>query len=194
MCFDEFNSKGGVVVPLQTGGFLYCPRAVLLAIYADHPAAVKVAVVGKACPQCFTPEAIMHLPPAADRPQLRTDESTKRMRDTLKTIRDTGNTHARKRAKTRAKQLGVQLDVVNPFSLEAGTDWVFGPHRRRDCVYQAVPQPVLHGMDEGETSKLARGTVALAIEVGATRSKPADATAVSNHVFNNRTGRSLNFN
>jgi hypothetical protein len=166
MCFDEFNEKGGAVVPLQTGGFKYFARAVVLAIYADHPAAIKCAVVGKACPQCFTPEEIMNLPPAFDRPMLRTDASTKRMADTLSHLRDTGNANVKKRAKTRARKLGVNLDTVNAWALAAGRTWVFGPHGQRDCLYQCLPQVVLHGMDEGITAKLAQGVLEMAIEMG----------------------------
>jgi len=34
---------------------VYFPRAVLLAVYADIPAAQKILLTGSACPVCFTP-------------------------------------------------------------------------------------------------------------------------------------------
>jgi hypothetical protein len=164
MCFDTFNEKGGAIVPLQTGGSMYFPRAVILAIYADHPAAVKCAVVGSACPQCFTHEGVMHLPPVSGRLHLRTDGGVKRYRDTLCMLRDSGVRGARPRAQKRARKLGIPLHTTNPFSREAGTTWVIGPDRQKDSIYQAIPQVVLHGCDEGCTAKLARGVVAYAIQ------------------------------
>jgi hypothetical protein len=163
MCFDNYNKKGGSVVPLQTGGFMYFPRAVILAIYADHPAAVKCTSVGKACPQCFTPEDVMDLPPANGEMTLRTDTSNKRMVDTIIRVRDSGFRGYRGRANKRARKLGVNLLLFNPFSNDDEKEWVFGPHPERDSIFQCVPQPVLHGMDEGITAKLARGAVELAI-------------------------------
>jgi hypothetical protein len=163
MCFDKYNEKGGSVIPLQTGGYLYFPRAVILAIYADHPAAVKCTMVGKACIQCFTSEGVMHLPPATGELNLRTDDNVKRYRDTLSLLRDSRQRGAKGRAQKRARRLGIPLHCSNPFSREAGTTWVFGPHRKKDSVYQAIPQVVLHGCDEGTTAKLARGVTLLAI-------------------------------
>jgi hypothetical protein len=40
---------------------VYFPRAVLLAVYADFPAAQKILLTGSACPVCFTPEFQMAL-------------------------------------------------------------------------------------------------------------------------------------
>jgi hypothetical protein len=155
--------KGGAIVPLQTGGVQYFPRAVILAIYADHPAAVKCTMVGKACPQCFTSESVMHLPPVNGNLELRTEVATKRFRDTFSTLRDSRVVGARENAHKRARKIGVNLNEPNPFSVEAGWTWVFGPVPRKDNVYQACPQVVLHGCDEGTTAKLARGCVQLAI-------------------------------
>ena len=169
MCFDNFNDKGGAIVPLQTGGCMYFPKAVILAIYADHPAAVKCTVVGKSCPQCLTSEEVMHLPPATGQLKLRTEGGVKRYRDTLVMLRDSRRTGARGRANKRARMLGIPLHCANPFAREAGTGWVIGPHPKRDSIFQAVPQLVLHGCDEGTTAKLARGSTVLAIDEGARR-------------------------
>jgi hypothetical protein len=40
---------------------VYLPRAVVLAVYADFPAAQKILLTGSACPVCFTPEFQMAL-------------------------------------------------------------------------------------------------------------------------------------
>jgi hypothetical protein len=148
---------------------LYFPRAAILAIYADHPAAVKCTVVGKACPQCYTTEGVMHLPPASGQLHLRTDAGVKRYRDTLCMLRDSRQAGAKGRANKRARRLGITLHCSNPFAREAGTGWVFGPHPKKDCIYQCVPQVVLHGCDEGITAKLARGVTLLAISSGLRR-------------------------
>jgi hypothetical protein len=85
------------------------------------------------------------------------------MVDTITQVRDSGFRGYRGRLNKRARKLGVNLLLSNPFSNANDTDWVFGPHPDRDSIFQCVPQPVLHGMDEGITAKLARGAVELAI-------------------------------
>ena len=52
-CFDEFNRTNGAVVTLQNGNKMHMAKAIILAIFADHPAARKCCVCGSACPQCF---------------------------------------------------------------------------------------------------------------------------------------------
>jgi hypothetical protein len=37
-CYVNFNNAGGAVLKLQSGRYMYFPRAVILAIYADFPA------------------------------------------------------------------------------------------------------------------------------------------------------------
>ena len=37
-CYVDFNNAGGAVLKLQSGRYMYFPRAVILAIYADFPA------------------------------------------------------------------------------------------------------------------------------------------------------------
>ena len=57
------------------------------------------------------------------------------------------------RAVKRAKRAGVQLDPM----LQCGytparaddKNWIFGPDKEKDNIFQAVPQVTLHGFDEG---------------------------------------------
>jgi hypothetical protein len=42
-------------------------------------------------------------------------------------------------------------------------EWVFGPCKRRDNIYQNLPQVTLHGMDEGLIEKLNFGALELHI-------------------------------
>ena len=60
----------------------------------------------------------------------------------------------------------MDLNVLNPFDIEAGTTWCFGPNKKKDNLNQSIPQVVLHGSDEGNNAKLARGVVELAIVEG----------------------------
>ena len=52
-CFDDFNRTNGAVVTLQSGMKMNMAKAIILAIYCDHPAARKCCLCGSACPQCF---------------------------------------------------------------------------------------------------------------------------------------------
>ena len=52
-CFDDFNRTNGTVVTLQNGYELNMAKAVILAIFSDHPAARKCCLCGSGCPQCF---------------------------------------------------------------------------------------------------------------------------------------------
>ena len=53
-CYDDFNRTNGTVVTLQNGTEMNMAKAIILAIYSDHPAARKCCLCGSACPQCFT--------------------------------------------------------------------------------------------------------------------------------------------
>lgn len=46
------------------------------------------------------------------------------------------------------KDLTVWSSIKDP-----DEDWVFGPSRSKDSVYQSTPQVNLHGMDEGLIAK-----------------------------------------
>ena len=53
-CYDDFNRTNGTVVTLQNGTEMNMAKAIILAIFCDHPAARKCCLCGSACPQCFT--------------------------------------------------------------------------------------------------------------------------------------------
>ena len=52
-CYDDFNRTNGTVVTLQNGNEMNMAKAIILAIYCDHPAARKCWLCGSGCPQCF---------------------------------------------------------------------------------------------------------------------------------------------
>jgi hypothetical protein len=52
-CFDDFNRTNGAVVTLQSGLKMNMAKAIILAIFCDHPAARKCCLCGSSCPQCF---------------------------------------------------------------------------------------------------------------------------------------------
>ena len=67
------------------------------------------------------------------------------------------------RAVKKARDAGVFLDpsVVSgyePLSPD-DTNWIFGPDKNKDNIYQAVPQVTLHGFDEGLVQKLNHGAL-----------------------------------
>ena len=49
-CFDDFNHTNGKVVALQNGIKMNMAKALILAIYCDHPAGRKCCLCGSACP------------------------------------------------------------------------------------------------------------------------------------------------
>ena len=144
---------------------MYFPRAVLLAIYADHPAARKCAMTGSACPQCYTAEDDMADPPLGGFLEMRTDANMRdRKRALIQDLMSEDKAH-RDYSVKRAKQEGVHLTFKNAWELlqQESANWIFGPHEEKDCIYQSLPQPTLHGMDEGKIAKLCRGLVEMAI-------------------------------
>ena len=58
-CFVDFYKRGGALIRLQHGRTMYFPRAVILAIFADAPAATKCTLTGSACPVCYVPQRQM---------------------------------------------------------------------------------------------------------------------------------------
>lgn len=72
------------------------------------------------------------------------------------------------RAVKRAKRAGVLLDLdlrcgyvpVSPHD----DNWIFGPDKNKDNIYQAVPQVTLHGFDEGLVQKLNYGSLEMVIK------------------------------
>ena len=43
-------------------------------------------------------------------------------------------------------------------------NWIFGPDKNKDNIYQAVPQVTLHGFDEGLVQKLNYGSLEMLIK------------------------------
>ena len=74
-CFDNFNRSSGTVVTLQNGFKMTMAKAIILAIYSDHPAARKCCLCGSACPQCFTSKVDFAKPPTTGNMVLRTPGS-----------------------------------------------------------------------------------------------------------------------
>jgi hypothetical protein len=61
--YVDFNATNGVMCELQNGNVLHMYKAIILAIYTDQPAATKCSDTGSACPQCYTAQHIMGIPP-----------------------------------------------------------------------------------------------------------------------------------
>ena len=162
-CFKHFNETGGAIVRLQHGPLVYFSRAVILAVYADQPAATKCTMTGSACPVCFTSQGKMS--PLNNRPLLhRTDERVRKRKRVLRQMEV--NLNKKNTAMKRARIIGVYpIDVRCGFeATENRPDlWVFGPDPEKDNVYANMPQVSLHGMDEGLTSKLNYGCLMTAL-------------------------------
>ena len=71
-CFDDFNHTNGKVVALQNGSQMHMAKAIILAVYCDHPAGRKCCLCGSACPQCFTSQPDFSKPPVGGTMLLRT--------------------------------------------------------------------------------------------------------------------------
>ena len=146
-CYHAYNRKGGTIVPMQTGGSLYFSRAVILAIYADQPAATKCTLTGSACPVCYTSQSRMAAPPPPS-VKMRTDDNMHDRRKWLLEYKDRRNVvGASERAKKFGRKQGVQLGSLSPWSNRecrraCANDWVFGPDAVLDNVYQCMPQVI----------------------------------------------------
>ena len=158
-CYKAHNQAGGTIVPLQDGTSQYFPKAVILAIYADAPAAVDCTCTGSACPVCYMPKKYMSAP-GTDQDDLRTDTNMLRRQAVLRNMvhptpprrRVVG---ASKNAQNRSSMFGIPMKDLTVWSSikDPDEDWVFGPNRSKDNVYQSTPQVNLHGMDEGLVAK-----------------------------------------
>lgn len=80
--------------------------------------------------------------------------------------RGIGARGANEAASSMSRELGVRLDVDNPWSPQNAPpdEWVFGPNPDLDNVWQACPQVSLHGMDEGLVQKLNFGALCTGID------------------------------
>jgi hypothetical protein len=161
-CFRAFNRKGGAIVPLQAGGHMYFSRACILAIFADHPAARKCSLTGSACPVCYTPETKMSLVEQEPRHALmRTEANMTRRKRVFTLMSERPEAGAHDLAIKRAKKIGVNLDLPNAwYDGDAGEEEkVYGPSLGKDNIFQILPQPNLHAMDEGLVQKTNLGVV-----------------------------------
>ena len=163
--YEDFYLKGGARLKLQDGRHLYFPRAVILAIYGDAPAAMKCTLTGSACPVCFTPKTEFASVPDPSECLLRCPQTMGARRSTLRVMRNRAGRGWKQNAEQRARNIGVRLDLDNAWSPKSAIPhaWVFGPDARLDNVWQACPQVSLHGMDEGLTQKLNYGALCLGI-------------------------------
>ena len=72
------------------------------------------------------------------------------------------------RAVKRAKRAGVELDPTlrcgyAPVTVD-DENWIFGPDKHKDNIYQAVPQVTLHGFDEGLVQKMNFGAIEMVVK------------------------------
>ena len=142
---------------------VYFPRACILAIYGDQPAATKCSLTGSACLVCFAQKRNMSQPPADGTTQKRTAANMQRRKRVLLAMSNTGQRGANDRAVKRAKRVGVDLEVECGWIGEPAHEWVFGPCPLKDNMYQCLPQVNLHGMDEELVLKLNFGALELFI-------------------------------
>ena len=102
----------------------------------------------------------------------RTPDAVERKR--LHIIETMDREKARKQLKTgeravkRARRAGVQLDPTLRCGYAPVTvnddNWIFGPDKHKDNIYQAVPQVLLHGFDEGLVQKMNFGAVEMVVK------------------------------
>ena len=175
MCYNNFNRGPGTVVELQNGEKLSFSKAIIMAIYCDHPAAAKCTHTLMACVQCFTKKDDMDTPPV--HMEMRNEENMARKR---RLFHIDGQRNI-KRAKKMAKAAGVELFLENGWHcrhlIDAEGFTPFGPDYKKDNVYQNMPQVSLHGMDEGLTLKLCVGLLESTIHE-ASQMPNMNATAV----------------
>jgi hypothetical protein len=71
-CYDDFNRTNGTVVTLQNGTQLNMAKAIILAIFCDHPAARACCLCRSGCPQCFASLKDFAQPPVGGTMLMRT--------------------------------------------------------------------------------------------------------------------------
>ena len=114
---------------------------------------------------------------------LRTEANMKRRKRIFTAMSQQPIAQAREIALKRAKKVGVNIAVENAwYDGDDGMEGkVFGPCPRRDNIYQVLPQPNLHGMDEGLTQKTNLGVLEATIKE-AKRLHNLDATKVDTRI------------
>ena len=100
---------------MQQGPDVYFLRAVILAIYADQPAAVKCSLTGSACPTCFFRKSVMADPPLGEMLK-RTDAEMEQKQRDFHRYANRGGRGDVATAKSRARLLGVAWGDLSPWS------------------------------------------------------------------------------
>ena len=119
---------------------VYFPRACILAIYGDQPAATKCSITGSACLVCFAQQSNFAATPGEGTTEKRTAENMKKRKRVILAMYNSGQAGATDRANARARRIGVNVEVDCGWTGELLHEWVFGPCRKRDNVYQCLPQ------------------------------------------------------
>ena len=146
---------------------MYFARAVIMAVYGDHPAVRKSTLTGSACPTCFCPRKDFALDPPAAGWEMRNDGAVRGRKRNFRLLNASDNAETRKRAKKEASAEGVCVLTRNGWEVGAFSEHlnVFGPHPLLDNIFSSSPQVSLHGMDEGPVLKLCSACVECAIRV-----------------------------
>ena len=147
-CFVDFYKRGGALIRLQHGRTMYFPRAVILAIFADAPAATKCTLAGSACPVCYVPQRQMSEENIVGASVKRNAASNARRKSQLLNMR---RVLSADKMNERAASMGISLHMDNAWSPENEPqgEWVFGPDRNLDCGWQGVfPSHWLQQLDQ----------------------------------------------
>jgi hypothetical protein len=93
--------------------------------------------------------------------QMRTEENMRKRKRIIKLMSQTDARGCKDRAVKKAKALGVNMVVPNAWLEGKAPVWekVLGTCPRRDNIWQVLPQPNLHGMDEGLNPKANLGVL-----------------------------------
>ena len=136
-CFVDFYKRGGALIRLQHGRTMYFPRAVILAIFADAPAATKCTLTGSACPVCYVPQRQMSEENIVGASVKRNAASNARRKSQLLNMR---RVLSADKMNERAASMGISLHMDNAWGIENEPpgEWVFGPDRNLDCVWQGM--------------------------------------------------------
>ncbi len=135
-CFDEFNCSQGTVITLQRGAKLDMAKAIILAIYCDHPAAIKCCLCGSACPQCFTIKVDMRRPPIDGIMQNRTPAAVPAKKIIIR------QTPKKLAAKGEIIAMGVNMDIDCAWIGDKDQDGFtpFRPDNKKDNIFQNLHQ------------------------------------------------------
>ena len=90
----------------------------ILAIYADHPAAVKCILTGSSCPICYTAKEPMSTWDPEVAFVMRNPANMAHRKRVINLIFNSGNRNAKPNARKRARLNGINLDISNAWSDE----------------------------------------------------------------------------